>query len=256
MCAHGEMHPTFPIHWTHQCCHTVCIQPGTMPLMPASAWRLRANKSDSCLSLHLFRKKKQTSKLPLPPSTSLFHNNNSAANCAMLYSGWKCLPDPCVQLVSSQEHEIWLFLPLSSLVQPQVLLSLLHFSDRLFFPLKISLNLAEPLWRGASRCPVEVCCLLSGGAASACSQLSCRFWPLGRLQRPVRQGWGSLWGCGGGGASWVLCRREICPGLTRRNGCSDSATILPIFTGWGGRHLRRATLQHSPVESQSWAHMV
>ena len=160
MCAHGEMHPTFPIHWTHQCCHTVSMQPGIMPLTPASSWCLRANKSHSCLSLHLFRKKKNNpSKLPLPPSTSLFHNNNAAANCAMLYSGWKCLPDPCVQLVSSQEHEIWLFLPLSSLVQPQVLLSLLLFSDRLFFPLKISLNLPESLQWGAPLCPTELCCL-------------------------------------------------------------------------------------------------
>lgn len=137
MCAHGEMHPTSPIHRTHPCCHTVSIQPSIMPLTPASSWCLRANRSHSCLSFHLFSKKKatnNTSKLPFPPSTSLFHNNTAAANCAKLNSGWKCLPDPCVQLVSSQEHKIWLFLPLSSLVQPQVLLSLLHFSDRLFFP--------------------------------------------------------------------------------------------------------------------------
>lgn len=154
MCAHGEMHPTFPIHWTHQRCHTISTQPGIMPLTPASSWCLRANKSHSCLSLHLFGKKNPQQPKQTPPSSFLFHNNNTAANCAMLRSGWKCLPDPCVQLVSSQEHEIWLFLPLSSLVQPQVLLSLLHFSDRLFFfPLKISLNLPESLQRGApQRC--------------------------------------------------------------------------------------------------------
>lgn len=137
MCVHGEMHPTFSTHWTHRHCHTVFTQPSTVSLTPASTWCLRANKSVSCPPLCFFRKKKnkkkKSSKLPLPPSTSLFHNNNTAANCAMLYSGWKCLPDPCVQLVSSQEHEIWLFLSLSSLVQPQVLLSLLHFSDTVFF---------------------------------------------------------------------------------------------------------------------------
>lgn len=168
VCAWRDASP-FPIHRTHQRCHTVSIQPSVTPLAPASSWCIRANKSHSCLSLHLFRKKKtknkptsNTSKLPFPPSTSLSHNNNAAANCAKLNSGWKCLPDPCVQLVSSQEHEIWLFLPLSSLVQPQVLLSLLHFSDMLFFfPLKISLNLPESLQRGALRCPAELCCLHS-----------------------------------------------------------------------------------------------
>lgn len=145
MCAHGEMHPTFPIHWTHQRCHTISTQPGIMPLMPASSWCLRANKSHSCLSLHLFGKKSPQQPKQTPPSSFLFHNNNTAANCAMLRSGWKCLPDPCVQLVSSQEHEIWLFLPLSSLVQPQVLLSLLHFSDRLFFfPWRLAWTFQSP----------------------------------------------------------------------------------------------------------------
>ena len=140
MCAHGETHPTFSTHRTHRRCHTVFTQPSAMPLTPASTWCLRANKSSFCLPFHQFntkkkkeKEKRKPSKLPLPPSTSLFHNSNAAANCALLYSGWKCLPDPCVQLVSSQEHEIWLFLSLSSLVQPQVLLSLPHFSDKLFF---------------------------------------------------------------------------------------------------------------------------
>lgn len=142
-----------------------CIHPAWYYASDASQLLMLKGKQATLLpfppSLHKKKPSNNPRKLPLSPSASLFHNNNAAANCAMFNSGWKCLPDPCVQLVSSQEHEIWLFLPLSSLVQPQVLLSLLHFSDRLFFfPLKISLNLPESLQRGALLCPAEVCCPL------------------------------------------------------------------------------------------------
>lgn len=105
------------------------------------------------------QEKKTKQPKQTPPSSFLFHNNNTAANCAMLHSGWKCLPDPCVQLVSSQEHEIWLFLPLSSLVQPQVLLSLLHFSDRLFFsPWRLAWTFQSP----CSEVPRRGRCAASG----------------------------------------------------------------------------------------------
>ena len=139
-----------------------CIHPARYSASDASQLLMLRGKQEPLLPFppSLQEKKNKLSKLPLPPSTSRLHNNNSAVNCAVLYSGWKCLPEPCVQLVSSQEHEIWLFLPLSSLVQPQELLSLPCFLDRLFFPLKISLNLPESLQRGAPWCPGEVCCLL------------------------------------------------------------------------------------------------